>query len=132
MDSQQALDSFWNSFSWNAWDENTVPDNALKDYGHYITYSAGWGEFDRPVMLTASLWERSTSWEGVTRKAQEIAAAIGLGGTVIPFTDVLFGRSIPGRLWIKRGSPFYQRMADEDDTVRRIHMNLEVEYFTNL
>lgn len=132
MNSQQALDSFWKRFTWNAWEENTVPDDALKDYGHYITYTASWSEFNRPVMMSASLWERSTSWQNVVEKAEEIAAAIGLGGTVIPFTDVLFGRSIPGKLWIKRGSPFYQRMPDEDDTVRRIYINVEVEYFTNI
>ena len=122
MNSRQALDSFWKRFTWNAWEENTVPDNALKDYVHYITYTAAWSEFDRTIMLSASIWERSTSWQNVVEKAEEIAAAIGLGGTVIPFTG--------GKIWIKRGSPFYQEMPDEDDTVRRIYINVEVEYFT--
>lgn len=122
MDSQQALDNWWRSFQWEAWEENSVPDNALKDYGHYITYTAGTSEFERPMMLSASLWERSTSWHNIVNKASEIEAAIGLGGTVIPFDG--------GAIWMKRGSPFSQRMPDEDDTVRRIYMNIEVEYFT--
>lgn len=122
MNSQQALDSWWRSFQWEAWEENSVPDNALKDYGHYITYTAGTSEFERPIMLSASLWERSTSWAGTVNKASDIEAAIGLGGTVIPFDG--------GMIWIKRGSPFSQRMADEDDTVRRVYINVEVEYFT--
>ena len=122
MDSQQALDRWWNSFEWQAWEENTVPDNAISDYGHYITYTAGTSEFERPMMLSASLWERSTSWHNTVNKASEIEAAIGLGGTVIPFDG--------GAIWIKRGSPFSQRMSDEDDTVRRVYMNIEVEYFT--
>lgn len=122
MNSQQALDSWWRSFQWEAWEENSVPDNALKDYGHYITYTAGTSEFERPIMLSASIWERSTSWAGTVNKASEIEAAIGLGGTVIPFDG--------GMIWIKRGSPFSQRMADEDDTVRRVYINVEVEYFT--
>ena len=118
MDSQQALDSWWRSFQWEAWEENSVPDNALKDYGHYITYTAGTSEFERPMMLSASLWERSTSWAGTVNKASEIEATIGLGGTVIPFDG--------GKIWMKRGSPFSQRMPDEDDTVRRVYINVEV------
>ncbi len=122
MNSQQALDSWWRSFQWEAWEENSVPDNALKDYGHYITYTAGTSEFERPMMLSASLWERSTSWAATVNKASEIEATIGLGGKVIPFDG--------GMIWMKRGSPFSQRMADEDDTVRRVYINVEVEYFT--
>lgn len=122
MDSQQALNNWWNSFGWRSFEENTVPDNALTTYGHYLTYTAGTSEFDRPIMLSASLWERSPSWAGTVNKASEIEAAIGLGGTVIPFDG--------GMIWIKRGSPFSQRMADEDDTVRRVYINVEVEYFT--
>lgn len=124
MNSQQALDSWWNSFGWKAWEENTVPDNALATEGHYITYTAGTNEFDRPMMLSASLWERSTSWAGTVNKASVVEATIGLGGTVIPFDG--------GKLWIKRGSPFSQRMGDTDDTVRRVYINVEVEYFTNI
>lgn len=131
MDSQQALDNWWKSFQWEAWEENSVPDNALKDYGHYITYTAGTSEFERPMMLSASLWERSTSWAGTVNKASEIEAAIGLGGTVIPFDG--------GAIWMKRGSPFSQRMngndyvsEGKDDSVRRIYINVEVEYFTTV
>lgn len=122
MNSQQALEAFWNGFSWNAFQENSVPDNAFKEYRHYITYTAAWDEFGRPVMLSASIWERSTSWASVIEKAEEIKQAIGFGGTVITHTD--------GAFWIKRGNPFYQRMPDEDDTVRRVYLNIEVEYFS--
>lgn len=124
MNSQQALDNWWNSFGWKAWEENTVPDNALATEGHCITYTAGTNEFGRPMMLSASLWERSMSWAGTVNKASLIEATIGLGGTVIPFDG--------GKLWIKRGSPFSQRMGDTDNTVRRVYINVEVEYFTNI
>ena len=122
MNSQQALNSFWNGFYWKAWEESTVPDGSIDTNRHYITYTASWDEFERPVMLSASIWERSTSWTSVIEKAEEIKQAIGSGGTVIPYTD--------GAFWIKRGHPFYQRMPDEDDTVRRVYLNLEVEYFS--
>ena len=123
MNSQQALDNWWRSFGWEAWEENTVPDNALKTYGHYITYTAGTSEFDRPMMLSASLWERATSWAGTVNKASEIEAAIGLGGTVIPFDG--------GMIWIKRGSPFSQRLEEPgDDSLRRVVVTIEAEYFS--
>ena len=48
--------------------------------------------------------------------------AIGLGGKIIPFDG--------GYIWVKRGQPFSQRMADENDSTRRIYIVLEVEYLT--
>lgn len=124
MDSLQTLHSFWSSFGLKAYDENTVPDNAMAaNSGKYITYSVSMAYFDEPVLLSASLWYKSTSWAEITQKSAEIGDAIGLGGKTIPFDG--------GYLWIKRGVPFAQRMADEDDTIRRIYLNIEVEYFTN-
>lgn len=122
MDSLQTLHKFWNSFL-KAYDENTVPDNAMTvNDGKYITYSVSTAYFNEPVALTASLWYKSTSWEAISLKAAEIGERIGLGGTVIKSDD--------GYLWIKRGVPFSQRVFDEDDTIRRIYVNVEVEYFT--
>lgn len=123
MDSLQTLHSFWSSHGLKAYDENTVPDNAMSaNGGKYLTYSAATAYFDEPVMLSASLWYKSTSWAEITQKADQIGKAIGLGGKLISCDD--------GYLWIKRGVPFAQRMSDEDDTIRRIYINVEVEYFT--
>ena len=122
MDSLQTLNKFWNSFGWDAFNEATVPDNAFSGRQGYITYSTGKAEFERSVMLTASIWQRSTSWEDVISKAKEIERFIGLGGCIISYDD--------GFIWIKRGSPFYQTMSDEDDSVRRVYINVEVEYLT--
>ena len=125
MDKEQALHKFWSGFGLTAYDENTVPDNAMSaNNGKYLTYTAGLANFDEPVMLSASLWYKSEKdWSAITAKMYEINNHIGLGGKVVPFTG--------GALWIKRGVPFAQRMADEDDTIRRIYINIEVEYFTN-
>lgn len=123
MNAQAALTSFWKGFSWDAFEENTVPENAFADRTKYITYSAGQNYFDEPMMLTASLWQRSTSWTEIVDKMQEIAETIGIGGTMLKTDD--------GYLWIKRGTPFAQRMSDEDPAVRRIYLNVEVEFFTN-
>ena len=118
MTKEQAYHAFWAGFGWTTYDENTVPDDAAMPRA---TYNVSVAEFGDPVANTVSLWDRTTSWASVTNKANEIYAAIGLGGKLIPFDG--------GYIWIKRGTPFYQRMADEDDSIRRIYINVEVEYF---
>mgnify|MGYP006872995065 CR=1 FL=1 len=120
MNKSQALQQFWSGFGLPAYDQYTVPDNAQMPY---ITYSVSEADFGYPSALTASLWYRSPSWEEITLKSYEISENISRGGRVIPIDD--------GKLWIYRGSPFSQRMSDTDDTVRRVAINITVEYFTN-
>lgn len=123
MDSMQALHVFWSSFGLKAYDENTVPDDAMTlNGGKYLTYAASVGYFDALVTLSASLWYKSTSWAEITQKAEEIGAVIGYGGKLIAFDG--------GHIWIQRGTPFAQRMSDEDDTIRRIYINLSTEFLT--
>lgn len=123
MDKIQALHSFWNSFGMKAYDESSVPVNAMaENVGKYITYSVSTAYFDEPVLLSASLWFRSLTWAEISQKAEQIGEAIGLGGKILRFDS--------GLLWIKRGVPFAQRMADEDDTIRRIYLNVEAEFMT--
>ena len=123
MTREQCLHAFWSSFGWKAYDETSVPDiNNLPDDAKYnrITYEVAVGEFGTPVSLTGSLWERSTSWAGVTSKAEQIYAYIGRGGRILHYDG--------GALWIRRGSPWAQRMGDSDDMMRRIVLNVEVEF----
>lgn len=117
MTKEQAYHAFLASFGWPVYDENTVPDDATLPR---ITYNLSVAEFGFPVAMSISLWDRSTSWVTVTNKANEIYNAIGLGGKIISFDG--------GYIWIKRGQPFFQRMADENDSIRRIYIVLEVEY----
>ena len=122
-DKEQVIHQFWSSFGWTARDENTVPDNAMTLYGgHYITYNVSTASLDEPVPLSASLWCKDTSWATITAKAQEIAQTLGRGGVIIPVQG--------GYVWIVRGVPFAQRMADDDDTIRRIYLNIMVEFLT--
>lgn len=117
MDRIQAYDNFWNSFGLNAYDEGSVPDDAKLPY---ITYSAGIDDFDHPMSLTASIWYRSKSWKDITLKAEEISSEISRGGRTVSYDD--------GVIWIQKGSPFAQRVRDENDSIRRIFMNIEVEF----
>lgn len=120
MNKMQALNNFWNSFGIPAYDENTVPDDATLPY---ITYSASEDDFGRPVSLRASIWYRSKSWNDITAKMDEISDHITRGGIMVKYDN--------GAIWITKGSPFAQRMNDsEDDSIRRIFMNIEAEFIS--
>lgn len=122
MDKAQAIQSFWSSFGLFAIDEYSAYDESMNLSGNYITYELQTANIGDSVALTASLWYRSPSWEEITQKADEIAHYIGYGGRVVPIED--------GYLWIKLGSPFAQRMQVEDNDIRRIVLNISVDFLT--
>ena len=118
MNKIQALNSFWSSFGLTAYDETSVPDGSIMPYITYEVASDTWGN---DLALSASLWYRNSSWKEITEKEIEIANYITRGGRLISYDD--------GAFWIRKGSPWAQRMADEtDDFVRRIVLNLEIEF----
>lgn len=121
MDKAQAITSFWNSFGWTAYDEYTTPDEDVPD--RHITYDFAADNLDSPIALHATIWDRSTSWEAVSKKADEIAEAIDSMTSPIRIDD--------GYVWIKRGAPFSQRIKDDtDDMMRGVYINIVVEYLT--
>lgn len=119
MTKEQALHSFWSQFGLKAYDENTVPDNAKLPY---ITYETQTGSFGDVISLSASLWYLGKSWKDITEKAEQINKKLGLGGNIISFDD--------GALWITRGTPFSKRMGDNNSSVRRIILNIQVEFIS--
>lgn len=118
-DKWQAIDEFWNSFGWAAFDESDVPDGTAFPY---ITYNVSVSSFEEPIILTASLWDRSTKWSVISKKADLIGKALE-GYKIIKIDD--------GYIYMNKGTPFAQRMSDEDDSIRRIVINIEAEFFTN-
>lgn len=125
MTKSEALYAFWNSFGWEAIDELSAYDDGVIESlaipNHYITYEERISSIDESVMLTASLWHRSTSWAEIETKAAEIYAAIGLGGIKQPYDG--------GQIWITRID--YRRMADESNyDMRRILFNINAEYLS--
>lgn len=115
-----AIYQFWNSFGLTAYEENTVPTDAIFPY---ITYQLVTDSFDREIPLTASLWYRSESWTAINAKTEEISQKISRGGKVIP----CYG----GAIWLKRGQPFAQNMGDEsDDLIKRKYLNITAEFMT--
>ena len=115
-----AIYQFWSGFGLTAYEENTVPEDAVFPY---VTYQLVTDSFDREVAATASLWYRGESWTAINAKTEEIAQYIGLGGKIIKCDG--------GRIWIKRGQPFAQNMGDEsDDLIKRKYLNLTFEFLT--
>ena len=115
-----AIYQFWNSFGLNAYEENSVPDEAAFPY---ITYQLVTDSFDREIPITASLWYRSESWTAINAKAEEISQKISRGGKIISCDD--------GAIWLKRGQPFAQSMGDEsDDLIKRKYLNITAAFMT--
>ena len=123
MTKEEALHQFWSSFGWTAYDENSVPEDAVLPY---ITYEVVTGKLGGTVYPTASLWDRSTSWRSVTEKGNDIARELSYGGKTIKFDD--------GVLFIVQGTTFTQRFADVDTTtnkeVKRLLLNLNAEFLS--
>lgn len=124
MNKYQALQSFWESFGWAAYNENTVPDDALdKNNNRYITYEAASDALGSELLLSASLWHRSNSWTTIHAKAAEI----------LRYIEIEMPPSIPidgGRMKVRKAEPYAQDSADDDDTIRRVRLNVYVEFLT--
>lgn len=116
-DKWQALQQFWESFGLPAYGRNSVPKDAQMPY---ITYEASVTEFETTTPLSANIYYRSTSWADISRKALEIQSGIGMY-----YEAPIEG----GYIHITQGTPFAQRTTDEDPTIKRMYINIEVEYF---
>ena len=120
MTKESAIHNFWSTFGLLAYEENSVPNDAVLPY---ITYQLVVDSFDNEVPMTASLWDNSTSWAYLTVKSNEIAQTIGRGGIFLDCDG--------GKIWIKRGVPFIQNMSDPSDpNIKRKLINVTVEYLT--
>ena len=118
MDKLQAYNSFWNSFGVKAYDETSVPYSTQMPY---ITYEMAEDSFGNDVALTANVWDRSSSWVTSVNKVKQIEQEIGRGGKLVKYDE--------GAFWIRKATPWARRMQDDsDDSVRRILMNIQVEF----
>lgn len=118
MDKTQAYYHLWSNFGIPAYDENSVPDDAVMPY---ITYQVIIDDLDAPVYPNASVWYRSTSWEAIDLKMIEISGKLGQMKPI---------KLDDGYMYVTKNTPFAQRMTDEDRTVKRYVLNLGVEFLT--
>lgn len=124
MDKAQAIHNFWSKFG-TAYDENSVPTGSDAPDFPYITYSVSTDSLGNDISLHGSLWYRSTSWAAISKKAEEIERYLYEHSQPIKIDG--------GYLWLKRGSPFAQRMSDpNDDMIRRVYINITAEFLTAL
>ena len=125
MNNFQALQSFWESFGITAYDEQTIFTDGQRPAYPHITYESFSGQWESRATMSANLWNRSTSWKWLKEKAEEIKNTIG-NGITINVDDGIIWFCIP------QYTPFAQVIASgsEDDLVKRILLNIEVEFLT--
>ena len=132
MNKEQAYNAFWSRFGVLAFEENSVPDDktiqSLIDAGvaeakyPYIAYQVITDDLGHPVYPMASIYDRSTSWKRATDLKNEISEHIQQMNTI---------KLDNGRMFITKGSPFaQQQLESEDMNIRRIILQLGVEFFT--
>ena len=132
MNKQQAYKAFWASFGVLAFEENAMPDDeviqalissgAAKAKYPYIAYEVITDDLGNAVYPSASIYDKSSSWERSDTLSNAISNRIKNMGTI---------ELDNGRMFISKGSPFAQHMAeDEDFNIKRIVLNLAVEFLT--
>lgn len=134
MNKQQAYSSFWRSFGVLAFEENSMPDDevvaaliksgAAQSKYPYITYQVLVDDMGHVVNPTASIYDRSSSWERVDTLANAISGRIQAMNTIALDN---------GRMYITKGSPFAQHFGDEgESTIKRVVLNLSIEFLTEI
>lgn len=118
-DKWQTLHNFWSGFGIPAYDQASVPDDAVMPY---ITYTAVTAPFENTILISGDIWYNSTSWSAVSQKADDIGRELK-GHKLMRVNTKEF-------LMLVQGSPFAQRIYDTDDTVKRVHINVMGEYLT--
>ena len=132
MNKQQALNWFFNRFGIFAFEENSVPtddvfeqlikNGNIKSKFPYLTYQVSTGDLNDPVSISASIWDNSTSWQRADLLSNTISEYIQSSTTI---------KLDNGRMFITKGSPFAQHQLEEGDSnIRRILLNIGVEFFT--
>ena len=122
MNKSQALYKFWSGFGLSAYEENSVPDDAILPY---ITYSESTGAIGNTMPLTASVWyfSANNSWVDIINKTAEISEGIGYGGKTVQYDN--------GLLWVNRGQPFAQRLNEPSDRrIKRMLLNIYAEFIS--
>jgi hypothetical protein len=132
MNKEQAYNEFWSGFGVLAFEENSMPDDKVIDdlikagvassKYPYIAYQVIVDDLGHPVFPTASIYDRNTSWQRADELANDISERIQKMNTI---------KLDDGRMFITKGSPFAQhQLESEDMNIRRVILNLGIEFFT--
>ena len=108
-----ALQAFFSRFM-DAYASNAVPEDVTFPYLTYDAVFDAWG--GAPVSMTVNMWFYTTGEAVPNAKVQELSEALGIGGATIQCDD--------GYIWLLRGSPWCQSLADETDrNIKRRYVN---------
>lgn len=110
-----ALKEFFSGFDLPAYTVDSVPDDVSLPYIAYSLADPEWGE---KASLYAQVWDRSRSNSFILQKADEIAAAVGVGRRI----QISGGYLV---LWPE--TPFSQLMVDGD--TRSAYINLSINAY---
>lgn len=114
-----ALQAFFSNFGIPAYPAEDVPQDTVFPW---LTYELAIGAWGDEAGITVNIWYYDESNIAINDKAQEISAAVGLGGKIIPCDG--------GAIWLKRGSPWCQSLRDErDDKIKRRYINVTADFF---
>ena len=104
--------------------DTAVPTDAEYPYGTYSYVDSAFdGEDGGQAAITVNLWFRTESEAVPDEAAQELADAIGYGGTMVTCDE--------GYIWLKKGFPWCQGILDDaDPTIKRRYINVTAEYLT--
>lgn len=119
MTKEQAIYSFFSSFGLSA-SQTNAPNKT--DYP-YITYDLVTGAYGDMIAVTANVWYYGTSEVAINAKVAEITKAVGLGGKLIACDG--------GGIWITRGTPWCQAVADTDPLIKRRYLIFNFEFIVN-
>ena len=121
MSKASALYSWFSGFGITAYEESNVPSQPSFPY---LTYTYATGDFDSwEVPIIVNLFYRTESNTAIDAKSEEIYTRIGRGGVTFPVEG--------GAVWLKRGSPFSQALAEPSDAnIRRRYINITAEFLT--
>ena len=111
-----AIKSFFSGFGLPAYSAESVPEDVELPY---ISYSLSVPEWNQKASAYVQVWDRTRSNAGIIQKADQITAAIGSAGKIIPYDS--------GYLVIWPESPLIQIMTDGD--FRSAYINLSVNNY---
>lgn len=111
----------WLSAILPAYPAGYVPDDSVGDYVTYEYTDGMLGDGDQSMLVV--IWSRTESDAHINDLVDLFRKAITRGGAKVHTSD--------GDIWLKRGSPWAQAVANDDDRgYKRRDINITVEYFT--
>lgn len=116
----QAFQEFIEGFGVPAYAASAVPEDAPFPRITYRLALGAWGQGETSVQV--DLWCRTESEAEPNEIVDLISRALGIGGVILRCAD--------GAMWVKRGEPWCQSVPDEDATVKRRYLNLDIETLT--